>query len=259
MKTKYVLRARKSRSENVAGKIVDIFVWFDGLGNYGRSAHVDKTHLFGSILILPFVRSPSAEGWRSVSGGMGRGVTAQHTMARPKNGEEELGGETEPIVVPAQCRATTSWRPPWPIVNSLLSNRLGRLLRACSSSFLLFYTPVAPFISPSPTHSLHRHHLSFFNVPCHDYYVVNRCVSSTSFLWFVKLIRRKPIIKERSRRLWSTVLILSPSFVRAVACGRTRATLGSVRSTKVARLDNNWQRIFQNALDSANLWWRHSQ
>lgn len=137
------LGARKSRSENVSGKIVDIIWFIDSLRNYGRSAHVYKTQFFWLvILIVPFVPA------RIVSGGMGRWVTAQHTMTRPKNGEEGGDGRENGNYcwcAGRQCRANTSWRLlPWPIANDRLANRLDRLFHAMP---LLLYTPVAPFIS----------------------------------------------------------------------------------------------------------------
>lgn len=112
--------------------------------------------------------SPIAvEGWRSVSGGMGlvcHGAATQWLDQRMGR-RRWVGGKTEPIVV---CRATNflaaAVLPCWPIVNARLANRLGRLLRACSSFFLFFYTPFIP-PSTSPPFSLLRHHLSFSMCP----------------------------------------------------------------------------------------------
>jgi hypothetical protein len=136
--------------------------------------------------------------------------------AQPHNGstKEWAGGggwegKREPIVV--LCRATNflaaAVLPCWPIVNARLANRLGRLLRACSSYFLLFYTfPfIPPPLTPPPPFSLIlRHHLSFSMCP--PRLLCCKLVRVRRHLLFIFMIRKthlaKPIIKKRrSRRL----------------------------------------------------------
>jgi hypothetical protein len=172
-------------------------IWFDCLAGklYGRSAHVYKTHLFWVLFLSCHLFQPKV--WRRVGGAWVAGWVLCVT-AQPHNGstKEWAGGggwegKREPIVV--LCRATNflaaAVLPCWPIVNARLANRLGRLLRACSSFFLLFYTP---FIPPPPLtlSLLYSAIISAFQCARHDYYVVNWCV------FVVKLIRRNQLSKR---------------------------------------------------------------
>ena len=91
-----------------------------------------------------------------------------HTMARPKNGQEEVGGRENGNLLLCFAEQRTSWlllcclagpllMPGWPIVWVPSS-------AACSSFFLLFYTPFIP-PPPSPFLSYTPPSFQLFNVP----------------------------------------------------------------------------------------------